>query len=61
MCIHPFIAICFIIIAYMDFGFVPVNLCALTSCHVVISKQGVGSASRQAGRAGVQPERYHVL
>ena len=30
---------------YMDFEFVPGDPCALTSCHLVISKQGDGSAS----------------
>ena len=37
----------------MDFGFVPSAPCALTSCHVVISKQGDASVSRLAGRTGV--------
>ena len=35
------------------FGSFLVTPCALTSCNVVISKQGNGSASGQSGPTGV--------
>ena len=35
------------------FGLFLVTLCALTSCHVVISKQGDGSVLGQSGPTGV--------
>ena len=35
------------------FGSFLVTLCALTSCHIVINKQGNGSASGQSGPTGV--------
>ncbi len=36
---------CYIMTIDMDFGFLPGDPCALPSCHIVIRKQGVGSAS----------------
>ena len=43
------------------FGSFLVTSCALISCHVVISKQGNGSASAKAGRERVQPEEDHMI
>ena len=45
----------------MDFRFVLVILCVLTSCHVVISKEDDDSASEQSGPTGVKPEGDLVM
>ena len=42
------------------FGSYLVTPFALTSCHVVISKQGDDSTSGQSGPTGVYPEGDHV-
>ena len=43
------------------FGSFLVTPCALTSCHVVISKQSDDSASGHSGTTGVKPEGDHVV
>ena len=43
------------------FGSFLVTPWALTSCHVVINKQGDDSASGQSDQTGVKPEGDHVI